>query len=145
MNLERLTAILDAYGADPLHWPEGERLAAQAFVAREKRALALVEEAEALDGLLDCAPSAAPSDALVERILARAPRRRGLRAFWADLFPGQPVWRPALGLAAALAMGIGVQNAAADQLGIDSSDDVTVSDGGWAPLGSEAIAEEDVL
>lgn len=145
MNIERLTAILDAYGADPLHWPEGERLAAQAFVAREKRAQALVAEAETLDSLLDCAPSAMPSAALVETILARAPRPSGFAGLWTRLFPGQPVWRPAVGLAAALVMGIGVQSAAADQLGIGGSDDITVSYDGWAPLGSEAIAEEDVL
>jgi hypothetical protein len=145
MNLERLTAILDAYGADPLHWPEAERLAAQAFVAREKRAQALVAEAEALDGLLDSAPSVVPSAALVDRILAKAPRRNSLSGFWNRLFPGQPAWRPALGLAAALVMGIGVQSAAADQLGISASDEVAVSGEGWAPLGAEAIAEEDVL
>ncbi len=145
MNIERLAAILDAYGADPLHWPESERLAAQAFVARENRAQVLVAEAEALDRLLDCAPSEAPSAALVDRVLARAPRRRGFGAFWRDLFPGQPAWRPTLGLAAALAVGIGVQSAAADQLGIGSSDEVAVSSEGWAPLGAEAIAEEDVL
>jgi hypothetical protein len=145
MNIERLTAILDAYGADPLHWPEGERLAAQAFVARDRAAQVLVAEAEALDNLLDCAPSAMPSAALVERVLARAPRRRGLGAMWARLFPEQPAWRPAVGLAAALVMGFGVQSAAADQLGIMSGEDVAVSDDGWAPLGSEAIAEEDVL
>ncbi|MCC6919930.1 MAG: hypothetical protein IT548_12045 [Alphaproteobacteria bacterium] len=145
MNLERLTAILDAYGADPLHWPQGERLAAQAFVAREKPAQALVAEAEALDAILDCAPSAAPSVALAARILARAPRRPLLGRLWTNLFPGVPVWRPALGLAAALAMGVGVQSAAADQLGITSSDEIATTGAGWAPLGSEPVAEEDVL
>ncbi|TPW02052.1 MAG: hypothetical protein FD124_3528, partial [Alphaproteobacteria bacterium] len=33
MNRERMTAILEAYGAAPARWPEAERAAAQAWAA----------------------------------------------------------------------------------------------------------------
>lgn len=148
MTIERLMQILDAYGADPLRWPAIERIAAQALAARDRRAAALVAEAEALDSLLDLAPSHAPDAALAARVLAGRPKRSRLRALWADLFPGTPGWAPALGLAAALAVGVGVQAAAADTLGLNDSGDVTVTDDSTsdiAPLSGEAISEEDVL
>jgi hypothetical protein len=150
MTIERLRDILDAYGADPLRWPAGERIAAQAFAAREPRAAALVAEAAMLDGLLDAVPAQAPSAALTARVLAARPKVSRLRALWNDLFPGTPLWRPAAGLAAALVLGIGVQAAAADRLGLNETGDVATTsedaETGFAPLsGGMAISEEDVL
>ncbi len=150
MTIERLTEIVDAYGADPLRWPAAERIAAQAFAARDARAAAVVAQAQLLDGLLDAVPAQAPSAALTARVLASRPKVSRLRALWNDLFPGTPLWRPAAGLAAALVLGVGVQAAAADRLGLNETGEVitTLDDRQTdiAPLsGGTAISEEDVL
>lgn len=148
MTIERLSEILDAYGADPLHWPEMERLSAQALAAREPRAAALIAEAAALDALLDEAPGLAPSPALVEAVMRRRPKRNWLVRVWGELFPDMPAWRPAAGFAAALAVGFGLQAAAADGIGFGTEEVAVVDDGGevLAPLsGSEFIQSEDAL
>lgn len=144
MNKDRFAEILDAYGGDPLRWPPAERLAAQGFAARDPQAAALLAEAEAFDALLDLAPGHAPSPALAARILRRRPKR----SLWAELFPDMPVWRPAVGVAAALALGFGVQSVAAEQFSASMSEDVAIveSDNGLAGLsGAVSIAEEDLL
>jgi hypothetical protein len=74
MTYERLSRIVDAYGASPARWPADERLAAEAFLAASAEAQALVEDARTLDFLLDKAPVDAPSDALVSRLMAARPR-----------------------------------------------------------------------
>lgn len=149
MTIERLNEILNAYGADPLRWPVGERLTAQALAAREPRAAVLIAEAAAMDMLLDQAPAEAPSPALIAAVLKRRPKQAWIVRAWRDLFPEMPVWRPALGLAVALALGFGLQTAAADRMGFDeASDEVAISDespADIAPLSGETIAEEDVL
>lgn len=147
MKLERLAEILDAYGGDPLRWPEAERLAAQGLVARDPRAAAMAAEAEALDALLDASPGLAPSVALNAAVLARRPRP----SLWRELFPSGGVLKPALGFAMALAVGVGIQNAAADGLGLNAADEIaageTVNDDATlTPLsGGAAMSEEDVL
>ncbi len=146
MKTERLAEILAAYGGDPLRWPEAERLAAQGLAARDPRAAAMVAEAEALDALFDAAPVDPPSAALTARVLAKRPRP----SLWRDLFPNAGVWKPALGFAMALAVGVGVQSAAADQLGLNDevvSTSTESTDGdGLTPLsGGEELSEEDVL
>ncbi len=145
MKTERLAEILQAYGGDPLRWPEAERLAAQGLAARDPRAAAMVDEAEALDALFDAAPTVTPDAALIARVLARRPRP----SLWRELFPNTGVWKPAAGFAVALALGVGIQNAAADQLGLNDEVATTYqeSDGnGLTPLsGGEELSEEDVL
>jgi len=148
MKLERFAEIIDAYGGDPLRWPEAERLAAQGLAARDPRAGAMLAEAEALDALFDAAPDHAPGDALTARILARRPRP----SLWREMFPNVGVWKPALGFAMALAVGVGIQGAAADQMGLNLSDEVAVSDDAGnddtvlTPLsGGQGWSEEDVL
>lgn len=109
MNFERFAAMVEAYGGAPDRWPDAEREAAEALLATEPRARALLREALALDQLLDAVPSPAVSAALTGRILASLPeRRRGLRAVLAELMPGRPVWQPLAGFAFALVMGVGV-------------------------------------
>ena len=148
MKTERLAEILAAYGGDPLRWPEAERLAAQGLAARDPRAAAMVAEAEALDALFDLAPVDAPSAGLTARVLDRRPRP----TLWRELFPNTAFWKPAAGFAITLALGVGLQSAAADQLGLDLTDDVAVSDQAvddqttLTPLsGGQALSEEDVL
>ncbi len=55
----RFKAILDAYGADPARWPHDEREAALAW-QRDNAAIARawIEEAQAIDALLDSVPEA---------------------------------------------------------------------------------------
>lgn len=148
MNIERLADILDAYGGDPLRWPEGERLAAQALAARDPRAAAMAAEAEALDALFDAAPTHTPCPALVARVLARRPRP----SLWREMFPGMGAWKPAMGFALALAVGVGVQSAAAERLGLSedttvaSAVETTTDENALTPLsGGDMLSEEDVL
>jgi anti-sigma factor RsiW len=59
MTLDRLRTLLDAYGAGPAHWPDAEREAALALIARSPEARAAVEAARALDALIDRWPNPA--------------------------------------------------------------------------------------
>lgn len=77
MRPERFAALLDAYGAEPRRWPEGERQAALEYLMASRGARRLRDDAAALDGLLDAVPPARPSAGLRERVLANAPARRG--------------------------------------------------------------------
>jgi hypothetical protein len=81
MTNDRLTTILDAYGADPDRWPAAERADALALVARSAEARARVAAAARLDGVLDALPPAAPPSRALRARLARgsAPRRVGRR------------------------------------------------------------------
>ncbi|MBL8548359.1 MAG: hypothetical protein JNJ73_00135 [Hyphomonadaceae bacterium] len=77
MDLNRFSAIVEAYGADPQRWPEAERAQAQAFAAGNAAAVSglLAEE-----GALDLAIAASerdvadPSELLAARILKHAPK-----------------------------------------------------------------------
>ncbi|MEO6377290.1 MAG: hypothetical protein ABIO37_04610 [Caulobacteraceae bacterium] len=97
MGLDRFKALAAAYGGRPARWPEAERTAAQALMARapDDCAAALAEEAE-LDGALDGWDAPAPTAALRAAILAGAPVKGSRR--WVSLrWQG---WLPGAGLAA---------------------------------------------
>lgn len=53
MTLKRLEAILAAYGADPRRWPDAERTAALALLARSPDVHARADAARGLDAALD--------------------------------------------------------------------------------------------
>lgn len=91
VTIERLRALLDAYGAAPERWPEDERAAAEALVAQSAAARAFREEAAALDRALDTVPSAPPSPLLAARVLATAPRPRPTRAWRRALLAAVPL------------------------------------------------------
>ncbi|ACC73212.1 hypothetical protein PPMP20_14925 [Paraburkholderia phymatum] len=83
MTPERFRAIVDAYGADPRHWPAAERAAASAWAELNRsEADALLAQAVQLDQWLASDAEAAPAPALVERIVASAPARRRSRWLW---------------------------------------------------------------
>jgi anti-sigma-K factor RskA len=84
MTLERLRAVIEAYGTSTSRWPAAEREAAAALLGESAAARALVTEAAPLDELLDAVPPVAPTPAMRAAILAMAPRA------------GQPV-RPRFG------------------------------------------------
>lgn len=101
MNRNRFDALIEAYGADPARWPAERRGEAQAFAAAPEAAASLHAE-RTLDRLLDAYQAEAPSQALRQRILARAPSRRAVRG-WR---PTGAFWISGAGLAAACAAGV---------------------------------------
>ncbi len=104
VDLERLRAIVEAYGADAARWPEAEREGALALLASSPEAAALREQARELDALLDGASVFEPTPELLARVLARPARRRA--SLLEELWPFGPIWRPALGLAGAMVLGV---------------------------------------
>lgn len=115
VTLERLAGLVDAYGASSARWPADERVAAEALLAASAEARTMVEQAARFDMLLDMAPTAAPSAALTERLLAARPRtavtptsvRSGfLRGLLDAVWPyGSPAF-PAGALAASIMLGV---------------------------------------
>ncbi|MGV8996442.1 MAG: hypothetical protein ACOH12_05800 [Parvibaculaceae bacterium] len=119
MTLQRLSEIVEAYGAAMHRWPADERAEALAFVSGNAQARHLVDAASELDMMLDAAPAAAPASAdLVARIMAARPRavavagviRRVKVGFWKSLvneiWPyGSPAF-PAGALAASVMLGV---------------------------------------
>lgn len=84
MKAERLHELADAYGADLRRWPASERAFAESLIAADPSLKAVLDQAAALDALLDAAPRPVPSAALTARILAAAPRSnsRLRKAIW---------------------------------------------------------------
>jgi hypothetical protein len=73
MSLERLRALLDAYGANPDRWPPEERAAALALLEQSPQAQRWRDASARIDALLDHAPGFEVSATLIDRILAAAP------------------------------------------------------------------------
>ena len=76
-ELERLDALLLAHGGDVQRWPEESQSWVRDFAARDPDARRMLDEARALDRLLDSAQndSPTPHDALVDRIVGAAARQ----------------------------------------------------------------------
>lgn len=73
MTIERLKALIEAYGADQRRWPEAERDAARATVAADPaNTRGLLFHADQTDAALDASPRPAVSNALRDRVLASA-------------------------------------------------------------------------
>jgi hypothetical protein len=71
MKIEEFETLLLAHGASLERWPAAERARAEALLAREPAALALLEEAQRLDTLVAAAAEVpGGSGALAARILA---------------------------------------------------------------------------
>ncbi len=110
MDLARLRELLDAYGADPRHWPAGERAAAEALIAESAAAATLRDDAAALDMLMDLSAAPAPSPELMARVLAA----REPSGWFSVLWPFGPAWQPVSAMAAAAVLGIAIGAAAPD-------------------------------
>ena len=115
MSEERFKSLVEAYGGDPVRWPFGEREAALRLLQSSAAARAAVEEARRLDVRLGDARALQVPDALTNRLLAdfgRASRRWTARRFVTSLadavWPGAPVWQPAVAFGLALAIGVGI-------------------------------------
>ncbi|ANC54092.1 MAG: ferric-dicitrate binding protein FerR (iron transport regulator) [Brevundimonas sp.] len=98
MKAERLHELADAYGADLRRWPASERAFAESLIAADPSLKAVLDEAAALDALLDAAPKPVPSSALIARILAAAPRAKSRL--------GKAIWYLGAGWAAAACAGV---------------------------------------
>ncbi|QJE74700.1 hypothetical protein HHL28_18010 [Aerophototrophica crusticola] len=112
MTLDDLAFLLDAYGAEPARWPAEQRAAALALVLASPEARLLLEEAKAVDRLLDREPTPAVGLDRVGRVVAATlaalpaePRRGAWQALLA-LFAPRPGWAPAAALAACAAAGV---------------------------------------
>lgn len=89
ISADRLQAILATYGAAAERWPDDERDAALALIARSDAARAMRDTAAGLDSALDSLQPPSPSDTLDARLRRLSP-------------PGDPVaaaprWRVSLG------------------------------------------------
>jgi hypothetical protein len=95
LSRDRFTALAQAYGGDIARWPEAEREAARALLRQDPQGLGReLEDASALDRLLDLAPAGAVDAALLGRLVAAAPR------------PAASARRWIAGLGAALGLGV---------------------------------------
>jgi hypothetical protein len=95
MTARRFRDILDAYGADPVRWPDGEREAARAFAASNAEASEWLAEARSLDDMMAVVDAVEVSERLHFQTVAKmiaandvtgpmpeeAPRRFAM--FWA--------------------------------------------------------------
>ena len=99
MERERFERMIEAYGADPARWPEGERAVGLRMATRKDLADRLKSE-RALDAKLDAWKAEGPSLELRARLAASVPGGRssmGRLKRW---------WWPSAGLAAACAAGV---------------------------------------
>ncbi len=71
-GLARLEEMLDTFGADPARWPVSERAALEALAGTQDQARRLIDEAQALERVMDTAPVLKASHALKARIVAAA-------------------------------------------------------------------------
>ncbi len=62
-HMQRLRAVLSAFGADMGRWPEADRAVLVPFVAQSAAARALIAEEAAFDALLSSAPHELPAAA----------------------------------------------------------------------------------
>ena len=109
MDADRFEALAEAYGGDIRRWPQAERTAAQALLAQDPTAQAMLAAAGWLDAAMDDWRVGAPSAALRERIIEGAPRQKRARpsiGLW--------LWLSGAGFAAVAVAGVMVGIAASD-------------------------------
>lgn len=120
MTFERFQLLAEAYGGAISRWPVDTQDAAYAFMAAApEQADAVLAEARAMDALMDQAVSPAPSAALRDSIIARAPAAR----------PGRTrLWRWMTGA------GVGAALTAATAAGVMAGVNLSL---GQAPVGED--------
>ncbi len=118
MSLDRFAALVDAYGASPARWPEGERAAAAALMKASADARRMAAEADALDRMLDATQTAPATRALQDRILASVAGRAwavGARSFRFAVSR----WLPAGAIACSLMLGAAIGSQVPALAGVD--------------------------
>ncbi len=164
-HMQRLEAVLAAYGADASRWPSADRARLDGFVAVSAQAQARIAEERSFDTLLSTAPAAAPAAAMsaaTERLFARLetePQVATVVAFKprahkaAAPLSARPFWRELSVMAAALLIGFfTVSQGVLDGTGLDLSPLTTVAasdadDVSAIALGTatDETSEEDLL
>ena len=104
LTQSRFQALLEAYGARPEHWPEGERSAAIELLETSESARILAREQHALDAWLSLSIVPAIPTELIQRLHA-IPERQG-KLLLARRLRVRAFLVPALGWAAAAVVGI---------------------------------------
>nr|WP_156780767.1 hypothetical protein [Hyphomonas sp. Mor2] len=111
MTHDRVLELIEAFGAEPMGWPEQDREAARAILESDPDAFTeALAEARALDAALALDPMPEPSAQLADAILAAAPRapraRSGVFGGLSSLLFPQGVRWPAGAALASLLMGL---------------------------------------
>ena len=111
MTDDRLFVLIEAYGAEPGAWPEDERAAAERLLASDpSRFASALEDARALDLVIEQDAMIEPPAGLAERLLADAPtapkQRGGILQSLADIIMPNGVRWPAGAALASLVMGL---------------------------------------
>jgi hypothetical protein len=75
-NMDRLQAVLAAYGADPARWPESDRELAPLLAAADPSLTTSLENARSLDAALAHASRPVAPAAAAQRLVARASMKR---------------------------------------------------------------------
>jgi hypothetical protein len=104
-DLQRLRAVVDAYGGSSARWPEVDRAQLEALLLENAAAQKIVAEATGLDQWLDHAAPPPPSSELMADILFVPPKANWHQVL-AELWPFGPIWKPASGLAMALVLSV---------------------------------------
>lgn len=105
LTLERFSALAEAYGGELERWPTALRPAASVLLADNPAAQGILDEARALDRMLEAAPPPQAPPELMAAILEDAdplPPRRWFQILW----PGAPAWKPAAALCCAALLGL---------------------------------------
>ena len=128
ITTERILELIAAYGAEPGAWPEDERAAATMRIAEAPNQFATaLEEARALDAMLQMESPLEPSSGLSDAILSAAPAPRPtsnslLGGLTSLIFPQGVRW-PAGAALASLLMGlVGGYAYASTGVGYDQAD-----------------------
>ena len=140
MPMERLRAILDAYGAAPVRWPAAERSRARALLDGSEDARLAHAEAMRLDVALNHLNPPPPPSALAERLYRHGAVRRGMAAMLGRARPGRQGTGPGSGVllrpaAFALTMLMGVVIGLAIPRGADPG-----ADAGSDRVGTSVVA-----
>ena len=107
-SIQRLSEVLDAYGADATHWPQDERTMLLELIAGSPAASDLLHEAQRLDRILDLYSIPEASNDLMKKVLNKLPAPNLLDQFLKWLWPERKslIWQPALAASLPLVCGI---------------------------------------
>ena len=107
-SIQRLTDVLEAYGADAAHWPQDERTMLLELIAGSPAASDLLHEAQKLDRILDLYSIPEASNDLMKKVLNNLPVPNRLDQFLKWLWPERKslIWQPALAASLPLVFGI---------------------------------------
>jgi hypothetical protein len=156
IGLDKLEAALDTYGADRTRWPAPLRHTLSALIAGNGEAQKMLEDAEAFDRLLDCAPryDARRLGKLKDRIATVAERQPRLVSAHATKSAAPRLRRhhglAATALAASLVLGVfagqsSFLNTAADSLLGGDSNGSKVSRQMAQSDDADSLLDEDLL